>query len=124
MRARVACAALAIGSLISLTAACSSGHASTTAASNGYGSGATIMIHAQLRPGTTGDEGSSLSQSLITKADVVFSNYTPVAGITVGLDKNTAATAIEQFLRAQPVVSSVFEGAPPTAPPATDTPKP
>lgn len=70
-------ATLATLAVLAATAGCASTAATRSADANGYGSGATLMIHAQLRAGTSGEEGSAMSKDAITKPGVVFTNYTP-----------------------------------------------
>jgi hypothetical protein len=75
------------------------------------------MLHATLRTGTSGDKGSKLSQSAITKPGVVFTNYTPSGGLVVGLIDSAAIKQVEGWLRSQPEVASINE-----VPVATSTP--
>jgi hypothetical protein len=100
-----------------LSACASSGQASRTAAVNGYGSGAQRMVYAHLRPGTDQQTGSDLSQTMITKPGVVFTNWTAADGVTVGVGDLSQLSFIETFLRAQPAVIDITEGPTPTTPP-------
>lgn len=90
---------------------------SASAAENGYGSDAKVMLHATLRAGTSGEKGSRLSQTAITRPGVVFTNYTPSGGLIVGLADAAAISQVEHWLRSQPEVASINE-----VPIATSTP--
>ena len=98
--------------------------ASVSAAENGYGSGAKVMLHATLRAGTSGEKGSTLSQAAITRPGVVFTDYTPSGGLIVGLTDKTAFSQVERWLRSQPEVASVGEVPVPTGPPSSKISKP
>jgi hypothetical protein len=98
--------------------------ASVAAAENGYGSGAKIMLHATLHAGTSGEEGSTLSQTAITRPGVVFTGYTPSGGLLVGLSDKTALSQVEHWLRSQAEVFSVGEVPVPAGPPSSKISKP
>ena len=123
--ARWASGALLAGLLVSAVPACASQttlSASVSAAENGYGSQSTVMLHAVLRVGTCGEEGSQLSIRASTRAGVAFTNYTPAGGLVVGVRDKASVSQVEQWLRSQPAVLSVERVPPPSGPPAS-TPK-
>ena len=112
--------ALALTAGAALSACGSAGQASRTAAMNGYGSGAVKMVHAHLRPGTDQNTASNLSQIMITRPGVVFTNWTPTGGVLVGVGDVIKLSAIETFLRAQHPVADVTEGPVPTSAPTQE----
>ena len=117
---RIQTAAAVITALLVGAAGCSSGgsgHASVSAAENGYGSGATVMIHAALKTATPQQAGVDLSQMMITKPGAVFTNWTPADGVTVGVKDPKYVPQLESFLHDQSIVATVTEGPAPTAPP-------
>lgn len=120
--ARWACGALLAGLLVSAVPACASQttlSASVSAAENGYGSQSTVMLHAVLRVGTCGEEGSQLSIRASTRAGVAFTNYTPAGGLVVGVRDKANVSQVEQWLLSQPAVLSVEQVPPPSGPPAS-----
>ena len=113
------------GLLVSAVPACASqatSSASVSAAENGYGSQSSVMLHAVLRAGTCGEEGSQLSIQASTRAGVAFTNYTPAGGLVVGVRDKADVRQVEQWLRSQPAVLSVEQVPLPAGPPAS-TPK-
>ena len=123
--ARWACGVLLAGLLVSAVPACASQttmSASVSAAENGYGSQSSVMLHAVLRAGTCGEEGSQLSIQASTRAGVAFTNYTPAGGLVVGVRDKADVSQVEQWLRSQPAVLSVEQVPLPAGPPAS-TPK-
>jgi hypothetical protein len=94
------------------------GTSSRSAAANGYGSGAVEMVFAHLRPDVQPSVGSALSQQWIGRQGVVFTNWTPIDGLIIGVGDRSAVAGIEAQLRADSAVESVTDGPPPTAPPA------
>lgn len=110
---RIAAAAL----MVAVASAC--GYQSASVAPNGYGSGATVMIHSQLRSGTPDKVGAALCKRLIAVPGVVFTNFSRRDGLTVGLADRSAVRRVEDLLRAQPAVRSVAAGPAPTASPAS-----
>jgi len=96
--------------------------ASVSAAENGYGSQSTVMLHAVLRAGTCGEEGSRISIQASTRGGVSFTDYTPAGGVVVGVRDTADVSQVEQWLRSQPEVLSVEQVPLPSGPPAS-TPK-
>ena len=94
------------------------GGATVSVATNGYGSGAVEMVYAHLKPNLQPGVGSSLSQRWIGRPGVVFTNWTPADGLIIGVGDRSAVGGIEAQLRADPVVTGVTDGPPPTAPSA------
>ena len=116
---------LLAGLLVSAVPACASqttSSASVSAAENGYGSQSSVMLHAVLRAGTCGEEGSQLSIQASTRAGVAFTNYTPAGGLVVGVRDKADVSQVEQWLRSQPAVLSVEQVPLPAGSPA-NTPK-
>ena len=123
--ARWASGALLAGLLVSAVPACASQttmSASVSAAENGYGSQSSVMLHAVLRAGTCGEEGSQLSIQASTRAGVAFTDYTPAGGLVIGVRDKADVSQVEQWLRSQPAVLSVEQVPLPSGPPAS-TPK-
>jgi hypothetical protein len=124
MRKRSAvCLALLVATAASACCGVGGGSASRTASMNGYGSGAAEMVYAHLRAGTDQSIGVNLSQTMITKPGVVYTNWTPTAGVIVGVGDLSRLSSIESFLRTQQAVVDVTEGPVPTSPP-TDSKTP
>jgi hypothetical protein len=120
--ARWASGALLAGLLVSAVPACASqttSSASVSAAENGYGSQSTVMLHAVLRVGTCGDEGSQLSIQASNRAGVAFTDYTPAGGVLVGVTDKADVSQVEQWLRSQPAVLSVEQVPLPSGPGAS-----
>ena len=125
MTARWTAGVLLAGLLVSAVPACASqttSSASVSAAENGYGSQSTDMLHAVLRAGTCGEEGSQLSVQASNRAGVAFTDYTPAGGLVVGVRDKADVRQVEQWLRSQPAVLSVKQVSLPSGPPAS-TPK-
>ena len=123
--ARWASGALLAGLLVSAVPACASqttSSASVSAAENGYGSQSTVMLHAVLRAGTCGEQGSQLSIQASTRAGVAFTDYTPAGGLVIGVRDKADVSQVEQWLRSQPAVLSVEQVPLPAGSPA-NTPK-
>jgi len=116
MAAAALAAAVLTGAVLTGAAACG-GQKAASVAANGYGSGATVMIHSQFREGTPDSLGARLCRRLIAMRGVVFTNYTRQGGLTVGLSARAATSSVERVLRAQPAVLSVSERLAPTAAP-------
>jgi hypothetical protein len=111
--------------LVSAVSACATHttlSASVSAAANGYGSQSTVMLHAVLRAGTCGEEGSQLSMQASIRTGVAFTNYTPVGGVIVGIRDKGDVSQVERWLRSQSAVLSVEQVPLPSGPPAS-TPK-
>jgi len=122
MTARWTAGVLLAGLLVSALPACASqttSSASVSAAENGYGSQSTVMLHAVLRAGTCGEEGSQLSIQAGNRAGVAFTNYTPAGGVVVGVRDTADVGQVEQWLRSQPAVLSVEQVPLPSGPPAS-----
>ena len=101
MTVRWAVGVLLAGLLVSAVPACAgqtTSSASVSVAENGYGSQSIVMLHAVLRAGTCGEEGSQLSIQASTRAGVAFTNYTPAGGLVVGIrDKADVSQATLRF---------------------------
>lgn len=122
MTARWIAGVLLAGLLVSALSACASqttSSASVSVAENGYGSQSTVILHAVLRAGTCGEEGSQLSIQAGDHAGVTFTNYTPAGGVVVGVGDKADAGQVEQWLRGQPAVLSVEQVPLPSGPPAS-----
>ena len=122
MTARWAAGVLLAGLLVAAVPACAgqvTGSASVSAAENGYGSQSTVMLHAVLRAGTCGEEGSQLSIQAGNRAGVTFTDYTPAGGLLVGVGDKADVSQVEQWLRSQPAVQSVERVPLPSGPPAS-----
>jgi hypothetical protein len=125
MTARWASGVLLAGLLVGAVPACASqvtSSASVSVAENGYGSQSTVMLHAVLRAGTCGEEGSQLSIAASNRAGVAFTDYTPAGGLIVGVRDKADVSQVEQWLRGQSAVLSVEQVPLPSGPPAS-TPK-
>jgi len=111
--------------LVSGVSACAS-HATSSArvsaAENGYGSQSTVMLHAVLRAGTCGEEGSQLSIQASLRAGVAFTDYTSAGGVIVGVRDKADVSPVERWLRSQSAVLSV-EQVPLPSGPSASTPK-
>ncbi len=118
---RMAVASLLV-SAVSACAGLPTMSASVSAAQNGYGSQSAVILHAVLRAGTCGEEGSQLSIQAGTRGGVTFTDYTPAGGVLVGLRDKVDVSQVEQWLRSQPEVLSVEQVPLPSGPPAS-TPK-
>ena len=116
---------LAASLLVLAVSACASQttmSASVSAAENGYGSQSTVMLHAVLRAGVCGEEGSHLSIQASTRGGVTFTNYTQAGGLVVGVGDKADVSQVERWLLSQPEVASVQRVPLPSGPPAS-TPK-
>ena len=122
MTARWSYGLLLASLLVSAVPACASqttSSASVSVAENGYGSQSTVMLHAVLRAGTCGEEGSQLSIQASNRAGVSFTDYTPAGGVVVGVRDKADVGQVEQWLRSQPAVLSVEQVPLPSGPPAS-----
>jgi len=122
MTVRWAAGVLLAGLMVPAVCACASqttSSASLSVAENGYGSQATVMLHAVLRAGTCGEEGSRLSIQAGTRAGVAFTDYTPAGGLLVGVRAKADVSQVEQWLSSQPAVQSVEQVPLPSGPPAS-----